>query len=321
MKEFNLSSLLNEYDNFTILTHIRPDGDAIGSSLALKAALRQEDKKVTLLCPSSIPAKYSFLPGVEKFKNFFPGEEIGGLAFVLDCSDLDRLDFMKEKMNKFDLVVNIDHHKTNEQFGNVNLVDPTAASTGELIFLLLRDNNFDLNYEISLNLYVAISSDTGSFKFENTTPQTMKIAGSLLEKGVNPAFVSQKLFDEYPLSTILLLRDSLKTLRLNRSGEIAWMSVHEEMLKKSGSKPEELDGFVNYLKNISEVEVGVFFYHTADGGTKIGFRSKTVDVSSIEQTFGGGGHSRAAGCTIYGNPQEVVKKTIDFISKCLIKSH
>ena len=149
---------------------------------------------------------------------------------------------MKEKMNKFDLVVNIDHHKTNEQFGNVNLVDPTAASTGELIFLLLRDNNFDLNYEISLNLYVAISSDTGSFKFENTTPQTMKIAGSLLEKGVNPAFVSQKLFDEYPLSTSLLLRDSLKTLRLNRSGEIAWMSVHEEMLKKSGSKPEELDG-------------------------------------------------------------------------------
>ena len=137
---------------------------------------------------------------------------------------------------------------------------------------------FDLNYEIGLNLYVAISSDTGSFKYENTTPQTMRIAGELLEKGINPAVVSQKLFDEYPLSTIFLLRDSLAGLELNHTREIAWMSVNEEMLKKYGAEPSEMDGFVNYLKNISEVEVGVLFYHTAES-SKIGFRSKTIDVA------------------------------------------
>jgi phosphoesterase RecJ-like protein len=317
MKDFNILSLLDKYENFSILTHIRPDGDAIGSSLALGIALRQRGKKVRMLCSDKIPSKYSFLPGIEEFQDLFPDEEEGGLAFVLDCSDLDRLGWMKEKVLKFSEIINIDHHITNDKFGDVNLVDSSAASTGELIFQLLRESNFDINYEISLNLYVAISSDTGSFKYENTTPQTMRIAGVLLEKGINPSLVSQKLFDEYPLSTLLLLRDSLATLEFNNTREIAWMSVHEEMLRKYDAKPAELDGFVNYLKNIEEVEVGVLFYHTVDEGTKIGFRSKTVDVALIAQTFGGGGHPRAAGCTVSGKPQEVVKRVLDVIRHCL----
>jgi phosphoesterase RecJ-like protein len=316
MMNFSLLSVLQKYNSFSIFTHIRPDGDAIGSSLALGIALMQRGKKIRVFCSDQIPAKYSFLPGIELLHDFSSGEEKGSLAFILDCSDLDRLGKLKDRIAAFDVIINIDHHITNNQFGHVNLVDPSAASTGELIFKLLQESNFDLNYEIGLNLYVAISSDTGSFKYENTTPQTMRIAGELLEKGINPAVVSQKLYDEYPLSTIFLLRDSLAGLELNHTREIAWMSVNEEMLKKYGAEPSEMDGFVNYLKNISEVEVGVLFYHTAES-SKIGFRSKTIDVALIAQTFGGGGHPRAAGCTVFGSPREVEKKVIDAINNSL----
>lgn len=318
MKDFDLLALLNKYEDIAIFTHIRPDGDAIGSSLALGIALKQMGKNVSLFCPDKVPAKYSFLPGVEEFQENFSEEKKADLAFILDCSDLDRVGWMKERIPRFDTVINIDHHITSEQFGNINLVDPTASSTGELIFQLLHDNNFDLNYEISLSLYTAISSDTGSFKFENTTPRTMKIAGALLEKGINPALVSQKLFDEYPVSTIFLLRDSLATLEFNHTRQIAWMSIHEKMLKQLEAEPEEMDGFVNYLKNIAGVEVGVFFYHTDDKGTKIGFRSKTVDVARIAETFGGGGHLLAAGCTVQGTPPEIIKKVINVINCFLV---
>ncbi|RJX24357.1 MAG: bifunctional oligoribonuclease/PAP phosphatase NrnA [Dethiobacter sp.] len=317
MIDFNILALLDKYDNITILTHIRPDGDAIGSSLALGIALQQRGKKAKMLCSDKIPSKYSFLPGIEEFQDLFPEEEEGSLAFILDCSDLDRLGWMKEKVLKFEKIINIDHHITNDKFGDVNWVDSSAASTGELVFQLLQENNLEINYEISLNLYVAISSDTGSFKYENTTPQTMRIAGALLEKGINPSIVSQKLFDEYPLSTILLLRDSLATLEFDPSGKIAWMNVQEEMLRKYDAKPAELDGFVNYLKNIEEVEVGVLFYHTDNEETKVGFRSKNIDVASIAQTFGGGGHPRASGCTVSDKPQEVVKRVLEVINNCL----
>lgn len=314
MKDFCLRSVLEKYNNIDIFTHIRPDGDAVGSSLALGSALQKRDKKVRVFCADQIPAKYSFLPGIEEFRDFFPEEGKKDLAFVLDCSDPDRLGGMKEKVLQFEEIINIDHHITNNRFGNINVVDPYAASTGELIYQLLQESTFELDYEISLNLYVAISSDTGSFKYENTTPQTMRIAAKLLENGINPSVVSQKLFDEYPLSTIFLLRDSLATLELNHTKEIAWMSVHENTLKKYNAQPAEMDGFVNYLKNIDTVEVGVLFYHTINEGTKVGFRSKTIDVSQIARTFGGGGHPRAAGCTVVGKPQQVIKKVLDVIN-------
>ncbi len=321
MKDFDLLSLLNKHENIAILTHIRPDGDAIGSTLALGIALKQKGKKVAMFCADIVPAKYSFLPGVEEFQEKISAEETMDLAFILDCSDLDRLGLLKEQISCFPTVVNIDHHITNEQFGSVNLVDASASSTGELIFQLLKNNNFTLDYEISLGLYVAISSDTGSFKYENTTPKAMNIAGVLLEKGINPAVISQKIFDQYPASTILLLRDSLATLEFNPTKQIAWMSIHEKMLALHGAKSEEMDGFVNYLKNIAEVEVGVLFYHTLEKGTKIGFRSKTTDVAHIAKIFGGGGHLRAAGCTVQGNPQEVIKKVIAVINRFLINKN
>jgi len=321
MKDFCLLSLLENYRDIDIFTHIRPDGDAIGSSLALGRALQKNGKKVRLFCADEIPERYSFLQGIEGFRDFFSQERGNSLAFVLDCSDPDRLGRLKEEVLQFKKIINIDHHITNTRFGNINVVNPSAASTGELIYQLLQENAFELDYEISLSLYVAISSDTGSFKYENTSPQTMRIAAKLLEKGINPAVVSQKLFDEYPLSTIFLLRDSLATLKLNETKEIAWMSIDESMLQRYKAKSAEMDGFVNYLKNIDTVEVGVLFYHTLEEETKVGLRSKTIDVSEIAQFFGGGGHPRAAGCTVAGKPEQVIKQVLEVINRHLEKKN
>jgi bifunctional oligoribonuclease and PAP phosphatase NrnA len=317
MTELNLRLLLDRYKNIYIFTHLRPDGDAIGSSLALGNALKHDSKNVRLFCSDEIPAKYSFLPGVEVFQNYFEQEKEEGLAFVLDCSDLQRLAHLKDHLKEIKMVINIDHHITNEKFGSINIIDSAAASTGEIIYKLLQTNNLEINKEISLCLYVAISSDTGSFKYENTTPQTMEIAGKLLKNGVNPSYVSQLIFDEYPFSSISILRESLSTLQLDETGKIAWMQLTEKTLLEHGAKPDQLDGFVNYAKNIIGVEVGVFFYHTEDGETKTGLRSKSVDVAAMAYKFGGGGHVRAAGCSISGKPDHIVKMVLQEIKNGL----
>jgi phosphoesterase RecJ-like protein len=314
MNKYRLPFSLDDYNNIYIFTHIRPDGDAIGSSLALGGALKLEGKKVEMLCADEIPARYSFLPGVESLKDYLPPLEGKGLAFVLDCNDLQRVGYFQDAVAKFDKIVNIDHHLTNDQFGDVRFIDAAASSTGEIIFQFIRDNGLQLNKEISLNLYVAIASDTGSFKYDNTTPLSLRIAAELLAEGVSPSLVGRKLFDEYPLSTLLLLRDALSTVQFDADKKIVWVNVYEKMLQNNKAKQAELDGFINYLRNVKEAEVGIIFYHTDQDKTKVGFRSKNIDVAAVAQSLGGGGHARAAGVTIPGRPETVVQNVLQAVS-------
>ncbi len=318
MTDVDLEILLQEYEQIYIFTHVRPDGDAIGSSLAWGRALEQKGKKVRLFCPDDIPLKYSsFIPDINISRTFNPPGNIPTLAFILDCSDLERLDYMKEDVLGLDKLFNIDHHGTNVQYGHYNLLDPSAAATGEIIYKLIEGLQIELTKEMSLFLYIALASDTGSFKYENTSPQTMYIAGKLLEKGVNPAFVSMKIFDEISFASFSLLRDSLQSLKMDESGRVAWMSVDDETLAGYGVGSSELEGYINYAKNISGVEVGVFFHHTLSGETRVGFRSKNVDISSVAFSLGGGGHPRASGCSILGKPGEIEKMVIQKISQLI----
>jgi phosphoesterase RecJ-like protein len=318
MTAIDLEILLQKYEQIYIFTHVRPDGDAIGSSLAWGRALEQRGKSVKLFCPDDIPVKYSsFIPDINISRVFSPPGNTPTLAFILDCSDLDRLDYMKEDVLKLDKLFNIDHHGTNVQFGDYNLLDPSAAATGEIIYKLIQDLQIELTEDMSLFLYIALASDTGSFKYENTSPQTMYIAGKLLERGINPSFVSMKIFDEISFSSFSLLRDCLQALKMDKAGKIAWMSADEEMLARYGVDSPELEGYINYAKNIIGVEVGVFFYHTLSGETRIGFRSKNIDVSSVAFSLGGGGHPRASGCSIAGKPEEIEKMVIQKISQLI----
>ncbi len=294
-----------------IFTHIRPDGDAIGSSLAWKRIISANTEcLVNVYCPDTIPAKYRFLPGVEAFRQTVEDSTEHDLIFVLDCSDLERLDYFKESVQASNKIVNIDHHTTNVQFGHYNLIRTSAAATAEILFSLCKEYDLHVDKEAAVCLFTAISSDTGSFKYDNTTPNTLRISADLLEKDVKPSLISGKLFDERPYSTMVLLGEALKSLTRDPTQKIAWMHIDDEQIEKSGAKPAELDGFVNYLRDIEGVEVGIFFYHSNKGHTKVGFRSKSLDVSRIAYSFGGGGHPRAAGCTVERPPLEAIKKVI-----------
>ncbi|MCR3922477.1 MAG: bifunctional oligoribonuclease/PAP phosphatase NrnA [Firmicutes bacterium] len=289
-----------------VTAHIMPDGDAIGSTLGLGLALQKLGLTVTMFSVDSVPARYHFLQGVEQIV-------IGALpaasfdcVLVLDCGDHFRLRPIWDNI-KDNFIINIDHHPTNPLFGHLNYVDHQASATGELVFGLLDELGCELDHAIAEALYVAISTDTGSFKFESTTAQTHAIAGKLVSAGVNPGSITPVLFDLRTPAAIFILRQALCSLTFSADGKIASLALTEDDMQKSHAKDEDLDGVVNYAKNIQGVEVGLIFREKADGTVKVGFRSHRVDVSKIASSFGGGGHVRAAGCSLSHSLQETMQ--------------
>lgn len=293
--------LLREGGPFNLISHIQPDGDSIGSLLALGEALAHAGQDVRLFTPAAVPGKYTFLQGSENISADPAHWNREAAAVVLDCSDLERTGYFKEEILRAGLVINIDHHVTNQSFGAVNLVDPAAAATGEIIFHLLREMKQELTCSMAESLYVAISTDTGSFKYDNTTAETHRTIAALLESHkLNPGALSQRIFDEHPLSYYLVLKKVLGTLEMYAGKRIALITASREMLEQCGSSVDELDGMINYARNIAGVELGIMFFIDRDAEVKVGFRSKSVDVSAVAGKLGGGGHPRAAGCRLKG---------------------
>ncbi len=297
---------LREGGPFNLISHIQPDGDSIGSLLALGEALVQLGKSVRLFTPAHVPGKYAFLRGSENISSHRDRWNREAAAVVLDCSDLERTGYFKDEILRAGLVINIDHHITNRYFGTVNLVEPHAAATGEIIFHLLQAMGPDITRSIAESLYVAISTDTGSFKYDNTTAETHRTAAALLEShGLNTGTLSQRIFDEHPLSYYLVLKKVLSTLEMYGGKKIAVITASREMLEQCGSTVDELDGMINYARNIAGVEMGIMFFIDRDSEIKVGFRAKNVDVSALAGKLGGGGHPRAAGCRLKGDYGEV----------------
>jgi phosphoesterase RecJ-like protein len=311
-------NILREKEYFTLVGHILPDGDCIGSLLALGEALSDLGKQVKIYLPGIVPRKYMFLRGSEKFLT--EGMELspGTVAIAVDCSDLERLGPFSETIKQARCLLNIDHHITNQHYGTENLIDTKAAATGEIIFHLLADLEIPLTDSIAEALYVAVSTDTGSFKYDNTTPETHRIAADLLEYNVHPGVLSQRIFDERPLSYYLLLREALSSLELLCDSRIAVITISKEMLKRSGTTVEEIDGMINYTRDIEGVELGIMFYVESSEEVKIGFRSKTIDVSALAQKMNGGGHPRAAGCRVNA-PYPAVKEKVIQEAEILLK--
>lgn len=301
--------LLRNADEFNLISHMLPDGDSVGSLLALGEGLRSIGKKVNLFTPGHIPQKYTFLQGstqvIHENNRMLP--EI--ITIVLDSSDPERLSDFRETVMKSIILVNIDHHITNQLFGTLNLVDHSAAATGEIIFHILKDLEITITATIAEALYVAISTDTGSFKYDNTTAATHRVVASLLEHDFSPAAVSQKIFDERPLTFFMLLNKALSSLEIYQNRRIAVMTLSRDIRERSGASEDDLDGIVNYSRNIEGIEVGILFYVENKQEVKVGFRSKYLDVSKLASRLNGGGHIRAAGCRLQGSFVEI-KKTV-----------
>lgn len=313
MKAF--ASALREKSDITILTHINPDGDALGSSFALCAALRQCGKRARVVLPEPLPDRFAFTHWSPIL--FEETMEIQTVV-VLDCGDSKRLGTAEALLNRAESVFLLDHHQTGKPFGDYTLVEPTRAATGELVFELLCDLNITFTAEIATALYIAISTDTGGFRYSNTTSDTHQIIAKLLETPFDAAAINRYLYDYVSPARLKLTAAALHTLEFAANGKISLIAVSDDMIRQCGGTWEDADGLTDYTRIARGVEIGILLKEKEPGITKISLRSNEyADVSAIAATFSGGGHIRAAGCVIHASLAEAKKQIITVAAKLL----
>lgn len=291
--------------SFLVGTHIHPEGDAIGSALALALALREITKEAVVLIQDPVPQMLQFLPGAKEIIHQAPPGKSFEAAIAVDCGDRERLgeEFLKTQVPK---VINIDHHTSNRYFGQFNYVDPAASSTAEIIYDLLRLIPVRMNLAIAENIYTGILTDTGSFRYSNTTAHAFAVARACLKAGVDPWRVAERIYETQPLARLRLLPLVLKTLEVEEGGRLSFVAVTQEMLKEVGATDDMTEELVNFPRSLQTAEVALLFRELSPGEYRVSLRSKgKVNVAQIAETFQGGGHPNAAGCTVSGNFSEV----------------
>src|SRR5690349_3592073 len=294
--------LIEHKHRFAITSHIRPDGDSLGSSLGLYWLLRALDKDVEIVMRDSAPHAYQQLPGADLIRVTPAVDPSHDAVFVIECSDIDRpglLDLEKQ------FVINIDHHTSTVLFGTINWIDSTASAVGEMIYNLCKATGVRPTVEIAECVYTALLTDTGSFHYSNTSERTFKIASELVRTGVRPAKTAEAVFASYPWSRIQLMGAVLSTARRDESGRVACMRQSLEMQHGANASDEDADGFVNYPLTVGEVEAVALLKECEPGVYRTSLRSKgDVNVAKVAERFGGGGHRNAAGCTLRGSWEE-----------------
>ncbi len=307
--------LIESKRRFAITSHIRPDGDALGSSIGLYWLLRALGKEPEVIMRDPVPHSYQKLPGVDDVRVTPAIDRSYDAVFVIECSDITRpglVDLDKQ------LVVNIDHHSTTALFGNINWIDSTASAVGEMIYNLCKAIGVRPTREIAECVYTALITDTGSFHYSNTSERTFKVASELVRAGVKPAKISQSVFGSYPWGKIELMSMVLATARRDATGRVACLRQTLDMLTHSGASDEDADGFVNYPLSCGQVEAVAFLKESAPGVYRTSLRSKgDVNVARIAEKFGGGGHRNAAGCTLRGTWDEAERAIVMLLQEAV----
>ncbi|MBS1791870.1 MAG: bifunctional oligoribonuclease/PAP phosphatase NrnA [Acidobacteria bacterium] len=307
--------LIEKHSRFAITSHIRPDGDSLGSSLALAWILKGLNKDAEVIMCDSVPHSYSKLPGADEVRVIRDIDRDYDAVFVIECSDVTRpgLPSLKDQF-----VVNIDHHSTTALFGDLNWIDSTAAAVGEMIYNLAKAIGAKVSPEVASCVYAALLTDTGSFHFSNTTERTFKIASELVRHGAQPAKLSQAIFYSYPYAKVRLVGAVLSTLQRDESGRIAWITMSKEAMENSGASEDDSDGIINYPLTVGDVEAVAFFRELPNSTYRISLRSKNrVNVARVAELFGGGGHANAAGFTIKANFEELSQDVIEQLKEAV----
>ena len=311
--------LIENKQNFAITTHVRPDGDGVGSSLGLYWLLRSLGKSAEVIVRDRIPVAYSTLPGAGEIRITPEIDREYDAVLVIECSDVRRPG-IKNLKNQF--TVNIDHHTTSEHFGTINWIDATASACGEMIYNLCKAIGGRISKEIAECIYMALVTDTGSFHFANTTDRTLKVASELVKVGVRPAKISEAVYNNYPWSRIELMRQVLATVRRSTSGKVAWMRQTLEMAESAKSVDGDNNGFVNIPLAAAEVEAAVYMRESAPNCYRVSLRSKgDINVARVAEKFGGGGHKNAAGCRVEGNWDEKEREILNELTKAVENSN
>lgn len=303
----SIKEMIEKATSILILTHENPDGDAIGSSLGFMHGLKKLEKNVDVFIPE-INDMYSFLPGYEEIKKELAQENEYDLCIALDCSDLERLGLGKQWFEKIENTIVIDHHITNQNFGDANYVNAIASSTCQNIMVILAFLDVSISKEMATCIYSGMLTDTGGFRY-NVQSETFEMAGTLLETGIDIALIYKKLFDATTEARTRLLAVALNRLELLEGGKIAFTYITSNDMLELGNQDGDHEGIVNYGRNIDGVEVSIFF-REKDGSYKVSLRSNEyVDVSRISAKHAGGGHLRAAGFEL-SMPLEQAKELV-----------
>jgi phosphoesterase RecJ-like protein len=309
-----ISERISLHRIFLITAHERLDGDAIGSELALWHMLRNLGKEAVVYNQDRTPENYLFLPGSDRIVHELPALAPFEVAFILDCSELDRVGEASDRIGTIPNLINIDHHVSNGGFCDVRLIDPQASSTGELIFRLTRDMNLTVTGEMATCLYAAILTDTGGFRYGSTRRGTLLAAADLVADGADPQWISENIYESDPPARIRLLTAVLPTLRLEEDGRVGSLAVTQKALADAGALPEHAEGLVDLPRSIRGVEISILYAELRDGGFKLSLRSKgKVNVESVARAFGGGGHINAAGCRAEGELSAIRRRVIKAI--------
>jgi phosphoesterase RecJ-like protein len=299
-----------------IITHINPDGDAIGSTLALGLALKKLGLDVGIIKNDDFPSKYEFLPGRELMVECEAVSHFPATLVALDCGDADRLGKGRVFLEKAETVINIDHHVSNTMFGNMNFVDANAAATAEIVYQVIKLLGSKIDVKIATCLFTAIVADTGCFRYDNTTQVTHTICGELISLGVKSNYVCTRVFHERTLSQTRVLGKAIETIKMYHGGRTAVMTVTKKMMEETGTTQGDLENVIDFARDIAGVKVAVLLKEIDENTIRIGFRSKEeADVSAIARKFGGGGHKRASGCTVEMPLAEALEHVLEEISE------
>ena len=305
--------LIENKEKFAITTHVRPDGDGIGSSLGLCWLLRSLDKEAEVIVRDRIPNSYSQLPGADEVRLISELDSDYDAVFVMECSSVERpgIDGLESQF-----IVNIDHHATCEHFGAINWIDPTASAVGEMIYNLCKAIGGRVSKEIAECVYMALVTDTGSFHFPNTSARTLKVASELVKVGAQPSKISEAVYNSYSWSRIELMRSVLATVKRDKTGRVASLRQTLDMAESAGAVDGDNNGFVNIPLVAKEVEAAVYMREVGVGDYRVSLRSKgTINVAKIAEGFGGGGHKNAAGCRVEGDWDVLEEKIVDALSR------
>lgn len=303
---------------FLLVTHEHPDGDGLGSILALGLGLKKLGKEVTLYCKDPLPKMYAFLPHAKKIKKHFPKHKKFDVTFMADLGERERIGESFLKYPGKGLVVSLDHHIKGEHNADLNFCLPHQASTGEVIYKILKALKIGLDRAIATAIYTAIVTDTGSFKYSNTTRETFQHATELMNYKVDVWQVARHCFETFSLARMELLKRIMANMQIHKNKKIAWVVLKQKDFRETQASPDEAEGFINIPRSIETVEVAIAFKEQKKGFYKVSLRSKNyVDVADIAQKLGGGGHIRASGFKMEGSLETVRGKVLQAILKKL----
>lgn len=308
--------LVKSKKSFLLTTHLNPDGDGLGAESALYLALKKLGKKVQVVNHDPLPKRFRYLGFAQAYQTSdrIPAHEV---CFVLDAGNFGRIrDNVKRE--EFRTLVNIDHHFSNDLYGDLNLVLPKAAATGEIVYYLIKALKIAVTKEIAESVYTSLVTDTGGFRYSNTTPEVLRLAAELVDAGADAQKVSEQIFAGISKEAMELVRVSLGTIQVYGDGRIASMTLTQSDLLKTGASDEDTENLINWVRKLDTVKIAIFLKERPDGQIKLSLRSRSdINVSLIAGKFNGGGHAYAAGAVLPGPIEKALKEVLKFSQEAL----